>query len=175
MGITNTIVRGILEKDLQEFRWNADVHTVHRSTGEYRILNNLGVCIGEIVKARGLEFNLVVYDSDFNRRRQNLQISKEVEKIKKVAETVINTRIFKEKNSYKTKEENIFFIPQEKNHTTQRLFTPQNNGTSYKMTYQEQIGNNWYEKEKIVRLVSPGMEYKPSSFSNPFYRRASGF
>jgi len=170
----NSIVRGLLEKDLQEFRWNADVHTVHRKTGEYRILNNLGICLGEIVKARGIEYNLIVYDSDFNRMRQNMQVSKEVEKIKKVAETVINTRKFKEQNSFKTKENEVYFVPQQKNpYATQRMFTPQKNRTEYKMTYQEQIGSHWYQKEKIVRLVSPGVEYKPTNLSSIFYRNAA--
>ncbi|MCL5018260.1 MAG: hypothetical protein M1416_00625 [Candidatus Pacearchaeota archaeon] len=73
---------GILgEKDLMTLRWNADVHTVYRKTGEYMIYNNKGICLGEIRRGK-----IMLYDLEG-------ELSKETAKIRDVSEKIFKKQL----------------------------------------------------------------------------------
>jgi hypothetical protein len=76
-----TLVSGLREEDFMTLRWNADVHTVRRRTGEYRILNNRGICLGEMIEENG-SYNIKIYED-----------TNETETIRKVSEEIINKKI----------------------------------------------------------------------------------
>lgn len=83
----NVLAEGLKEADLMTLRWNADVHTVHRKTGEYRILNNYGSCVGEIIKEGEEKYKIVLY----GRMKENFP--KETERVKNVSEMIVNHKI----------------------------------------------------------------------------------
>ncbi|OGJ12509.1 hypothetical protein A3K82_03160 [Candidatus Pacearchaeota archaeon RBG_19FT_COMBO_34_9] len=98
-----TLVNGLREEDFMTLRWNADVHTVHRKTGEYRILNNQGTCLGEIVKESEEKYKIITYEEDM----KNV-LYKEIEKIKEISEKIISRQLDKPK-IYKEKRKINFF------------------------------------------------------------------
>jgi hypothetical protein len=82
-----TLIAGLREEDFMNFRWNADVHMVHRKTGEYKILDNHGTYLGEIVKD-GEERYRIVFFGNINK-----EIAEEVERVKKVAGLIVNKQL----------------------------------------------------------------------------------
>jgi hypothetical protein len=78
----STLITGLREKDFMTFRWNADVHTIHRKTGEYRILNNRGIYMGEIVKEGEENYKIVFYG------RIDKEIVDGINKIKDIVEKI---------------------------------------------------------------------------------------
>jgi len=83
-----TLVKGLKEEDFITLRWNADVHTVHRKTGEYRILNNHGACLGELIKEDDETYKIVV-----NERDMENSFYMEIEKIKEMSEMIIHKKL----------------------------------------------------------------------------------
>jgi len=69
------------EKDLMTLRWNADVHTVYRKTGEYIIYNNRRVCLGEIRRGKIMLYNF------------KGETSKEAEKVREVSEKIFKKQL----------------------------------------------------------------------------------
>lgn len=82
--IETILATGLTEKDFMTLRWNANVHTVHRKTGEIFILNSRGLCIGELMK--GTSGYLVV---GFN-YGDNVE---EINSLKQTSEMVLNREI----------------------------------------------------------------------------------
>jgi len=88
-----TLINGLREEDFMTLRWNADIHTVYRKTGEYKILNNQGVYLGEIVKEGDDFYKIVVYEEDM--KNVFSQTNEEIEKIKIISEMIINKQLDK--------------------------------------------------------------------------------
>jgi hypothetical protein len=82
-----TLISGLKEEDLMTLRWNANINTVGKKTGEYKILNNKGVYLGELWKeADGYK---IMFDRDWI----NASELGELLEIKKIAEGIINKKI----------------------------------------------------------------------------------
>lgn len=92
----NMLIHDLKEEDFMTFRWNADVHMVHRKTGEYKILNNHGAYIGEMRKGADEKYVIFVI-SEFNGG---------VEKIKETLEMIAKGKL--KTPEYKTKEKVLF-------------------------------------------------------------------
>jgi hypothetical protein len=83
----NVLGAGLREEDLMTFRWNADVHTVHRKTGEYKILDNRGAYLGEIVKDGEDRYKIVFFGN------VDREIREEIEKVKNVIGMITNRNV----------------------------------------------------------------------------------
>ena len=110
-------ISGLEEEDFMAFRWYAEVNTVRRKTGEYRILNNSGSSIGEMTKGiRGWD----IYLFENNYRGFYAQSDKEIQKVKEIAQKVIKKElkmIYPWEEKKEESKQNIYYFPR-----TQRTF-----------------------------------------------------
>lgn len=83
----NLLIEGLKESDFMTLRWNAEVHTVHTKTGEYRILNNRGAYLGEIVK-EGEEKYRIVFCGNMDK-----EIIEGIERVKNVSKMIMNRQL----------------------------------------------------------------------------------
>jgi len=92
-----TLVNELREDDLMTLRWNADVNTVYqKTTGTYRILNNKGEYIGEIIRECGNNCRIVFYENEMTKEK----IQKLLE-IKEVATKISNNQLQNPNNQIK--------------------------------------------------------------------------
>ncbi len=84
------LITGLREDNFMTLRWNADIHTVQQKTGEYRILNNRGMYLGEIIKNSENYYKIIVNERDTNIFSYKY---KEIEKIKEIAERIVNNQL----------------------------------------------------------------------------------
>ncbi len=92
------LISGLKKENFMTLRWNADIHTVQRRSGEYRILNKRGTCLGEIIEEDG-SYKIMVYEDYKN----NFKTIREIEKIRDVSKEIINKQLEKPKGIYKEK------------------------------------------------------------------------
>jgi len=83
------LIDGLKEEDFMNLRWNTNVHTVQRKTGEYKIFNNRGVCLGQLEKS-DIGYKIVVDERDMN---PCTQLGKEIKQLRKMSQMIINNQI----------------------------------------------------------------------------------